>query len=62
MQDVFSTLHKNSVAGIGAALAPDNDVGICGKGIDYLTLAFVTPLQTYYCYDSHRRLPSSMVS
>ena len=46
VENVFHTTMKHRVTGVIAALTSNDDVSLCGKHIDNLTLAFVAPLRS----------------
>jgi hypothetical protein len=47
MQDKFLIVYDDGVACVIAALEADNDIGLSGKYIYYLSLPFVPPLCAY---------------
>ena len=44
MEDELDIAHLNGVAGVGTTLEAHHDVGAKGKVVDYLGLAFISPL------------------
>jgi hypothetical protein len=46
VENVFDATIENSVAGVIASLAADDDVSLRGKNVDNLTFAFVAPLRS----------------
>ena len=47
-------IHDDGVAGIVAAVKPDDIVGIAGKEVSNLSFAFVAPLSADNCSDFRR--------
>jgi len=50
MQNVFFTAVDDGVSGVVATLTADDDIGVPGKDVDDLALAFIAPL----CADLYR--------
>src|SRR4029077_9830173 len=46
VKNVFNATMEDSVSGIIAALAANNNVNLCGKHVDDLALTFVAPLRS----------------
>jgi hypothetical protein len=46
VENVLDAAIENSVPGVIAALAANNDISLRGKHVDNLTLTFVTPLRS----------------
>ena len=49
VQNGFLAVYDQGVAGVVTALIAHDDIGVVGKKIDDLTLAFVAPLGTDDC-------------
>ncbi len=45
VQDVFFSAVDDGVAGVVAALAADDDIGVAGEDVDDFALAFIAPLR-----------------
>ena len=53
MQGKLPVAVLDGMAGVGAALEADDDVGLIGKHVRDLAFALVSPVCSYYCCD-HR--------
>ena len=49
MQCEFSFIIYNGMACIAAALKSDYNIIILGQQIDHASLAFIAPVNAYYC-------------
>jgi hypothetical protein len=56
VKDVLHTFDHNGMAGIGAPLIADDDIGILGKIIDHFGFAFIAPLGPDRHYATHSHL------
>jgi hypothetical protein len=46
VENVFNATMEDGVPGVIAALTANDDISLCGKNVDNLTLAFVAPLRS----------------
>ena len=49
VQGKFAVVIDDSVTGIGTALKTDDNVSLLGKHIRDFSLAFISPVRSYYC-------------
>jgi hypothetical protein len=57
MEHIFFSTVNDGVAGVVAALAADDDVGIAGQDVDDLAFAFIAPLRADedgVCHETQR--------
>jgi len=57
VKDMFLSLDDDRMAGIGAALIADDDVGVGGVVIDHLRLSLIAPLRADNHRTAHNRSP-----